>query len=290
MEIKRLSDENIKVEFSTLKALQFWLPAVITFYGVFYVSTKTSFLLIHLMFVYFFVCLGHCVGLHRHFIHETFKTNRIISSIFLLLTALSGIGGPLTWIKIHALRDHWQNQSCAPKILGYRHNIFSDFFYNLHLKITPLNDRHLQRLPNNLLNDSRVLFYESYWILINLLFCFCIYFVFGFGGVVWIMAFRYCTTIAGHWLVGYIVHRWGEKRYEIENASEEGRNQLLLGWLTFGEAYHNNHHKFPSSASMGLKKIEFDLAFMSILALEKMGLAKDVKISKDHFLNEKTQT
>ena len=283
MQIKSLSDENIKVKFSIFKTLQLWVPIAATVFGVLYYPPKPIYLFFNFAFIYFFVCLGHSVGLHRYFIHETFKAKKFMEPVFLILTSLSGIGGPLTWIKIHALRDHWQNEPQAPIVLGYRHNVFLDFFYNLHLNVIPKNNQHLKRLPVSILNDSRIIFFEKYWLHFNLVLCLFIYVIFGIGAVIWIMAFRYSMSIMGHWLVGYTVHRWGEKRYEIKNASEEGRNQLFLGWLTFGEAYHNNHHKFPSSASMGLKKVEFDLAYVSIIILEKINLVGNIKVSQDHY-------
>lgn len=282
MQIKSLSDENIKVKFSIFKTLQLWVPILATMYGIFFFPPKFSYLCVNFVLVYLFVCLGHSVGLHRYFIHESFKAKKFMNSVFLILTSLSGIGGPLTWIKIHALRDHWQNEPQAPVVLTYKHNVFLDFIYNLHLNVIPKNDKHLKRLPPALLNNSRIIFFEKYWIHFNLFLCALIYLFFGIGVVIWIMVFRYLMSIVGHWLVGYTVHRWGEKRYEINNASEEGRNQLLLGWLTFGEAYHNNHHKFPSSASMGLKKVEFDLAYISIKVLERMKLVNGIKLAKDH--------
>jgi len=46
--------------------------------------------------------------------------------------------------------------------------------------------------------------------------------------------------------------------------------------LSFGEAWHHNHHAFPSSAYHGLKRWEIDLSGLVISALEKIGLAWDV--------------
>ena len=42
--------------------------------------------------------------------------------------------------------------------------------------------------------------------------------------------------------------------------------------FTFGEAWHKNHHAFPTSAIHGLKRWQFDPSGYLILALERMGL------------------
>ena len=48
--------------------------------------------------------------------------------------------------------------------------------------------------------------------------------------------------------------------------------------LTMGEGWHNNHHAFPSSARHGLDRLQLDVSWWTIRALEKLGLAWDVKL------------
>jgi stearoyl-CoA desaturase (delta-9 desaturase) len=206
-----------------------------------------------------------------------------MTPFYLFFSSLSGIGGPLTWIKVHALRDHWQNQTKAPRALTYDNSLIHDFFINLHCRIYPKKDEHLRRLPKDLVNDSWVYFFEVTWAPLNLLFFFALWHLVDLQAAIWLVALRVCLAIIGHWLVGYIVHKWGYVSYRVEGASEEGRNSLFLGWLTFGEAYHNNHHKFPESASMGFKKYEFDLGYLCIQCLAALGLAKNIKLSDEHF-------
>jgi stearoyl-CoA desaturase (delta-9 desaturase) len=43
-----------------------------------------------------------------------------------------------------------------------------------------------------------------------------------------------------------------------------------------GEAWHNNHHAFPTSAAHGLRAWELDPSALVIRALERLGLAWDV--------------
>jgi stearoyl-CoA desaturase (delta-9 desaturase) len=43
-----------------------------------------------------------------------------------------------------------------------------------------------------------------------------------------------------------------------------------------GEAWHNNHHAFPTSARHGLRRWEIDVSAGLIWLLEKGGLAWDV--------------
>lgn len=77
------------------------------------------------------------------------------------------------------------------------------------------------------------------------------------------------------WAVNSICHRWGYRNFETHDCS---RNNAWVAALAFGEGWHNNHHAFPSSARHGLSKQEFDLACWFIRALERLGLAWDVKM------------
>ena len=52
--------------------------------------------------------------------------------------------------------------------------------------------------------------------------------------------------------------------------------------LSFGEAWHNNHHAFPTSAAHGLRRWEVDPSALVIRLLEKLGLAWNVvRVSPD---------
>ena len=58
---------------------------------------------------------------------------------------------------------------------------------------------------------------------------------------------------------------------------DEAKNNTALGIIAFGEGWHNNHHAFPYSAKQGLQG-QFDLTWYVIVALKKLGLAKDIRL------------
>jgi stearoyl-CoA desaturase (delta-9 desaturase) len=51
---------------------------------------------------------------------------------------------------------------------------------------------------------------------------------------------------------------------------------MWLSFFSFGEAWHNNHHAFPTSAAHGMRRFEIDPSAWVIRGLEKLGLAWDV--------------
>jgi stearoyl-CoA desaturase (delta-9 desaturase) len=48
--------------------------------------------------------------------------------------------------------------------------------------------------------------------------------------------------------------------------------------LVFGEGWHNNHHAFPRSARHGLGRLQLDLSWWTIRCLEKLRLARSVRV------------
>jgi stearoyl-CoA desaturase (delta-9 desaturase) len=64
------------------------------------------------------------------------------------------------------------------------------------------------------------------------------------------------------------------------------KNNVVLAALTFGDGYHNNHHRFPRSAFHGLREWELDFNGLIILGLSKIGLARKI-IFADSYLGEK---
>ena len=57
-----------------------------------------------------------------------------------------------------------------------------------------------------------------------------------------------------------------------------GRAVAWLALLSFGEAWHHNHHAFPRSAAHGLRRWErwLDPSALVITMREKVGLARNV--------------
>ncbi len=222
------------------------------------------------------LCLGHSVGLHRGVIHRSFRAGPVVRGVLTYLFVLSGLGGPLSWARLHAIRDHWQNQPDCPRYFAYDHGLARDFVWNLHLRFEPADDRALHRLPPDVLGDRWLGFLESTWPLHVLALAVGLFLLAGPGGVAVCVCARTAAGILGHWFVGYAAHAWGERRFAIDGAREGGTNLPLLGVLSLGEGFHNNHHAFPRSARMGLRPRELDLGWAMVRLLEKLGLVRDV--------------
>jgi stearoyl-CoA desaturase (delta-9 desaturase) len=108
---------------------------------------------------------------------------------------------------------------------------------------------------------------------------------YAFGGIAdaWGCVFAAClrTMLFQHsvWAVNSFGHTFGYENYSMKNNS---KNNTLLAWLTFGDGYHNNHHRYPRSAFHGLRKGEVDMNGLIIALLCKMGLASHIIIPNEY--------
>jgi stearoyl-CoA desaturase (delta-9 desaturase) len=90
------------------------------------------------------------------------------------------------------------------------------------------------------------------------------------GAAVWAVQMAWIpVTAAG--IVNGLGHWWGYRNFEAPDAST---NISPWGVIIGGEELHNNHHTYPTSAKLSVKKYEFDIGWGYIRALELLGLAK----------------
>jgi stearoyl-CoA desaturase (delta-9 desaturase) len=73
--------------------------------------------------------------------------------------------------------------------------------------------------------------------------------------------------------VNSLCHFFGRRPF---CTSDESRNLSWLAPFTFGEAWHNNHHAFPTSARHGIGRGQFDPSAVLISLMERVGLVWDV--------------
>ncbi len=222
------------------------------------------------------LCAGHSVGLHRGIIHDTYRSSTFTRNLLVYLFVHTGLGGPLSWITLHHVRDHYQNASQCPRYFGYTQSLLTDFYWNLHLRFharTP----EIYGVPRSQTADPWLRFLERTWALHVLGLALLLWLWFGARVALTCVSLRVTVSILGHWFVGFMAHKHGHVRYDIDGAPEIGRNLPLLGVLSFGEGFHNNHHASPGSARMGETALEFDLGWWLVLALEKLGVFWDVR-------------
>lgn len=106
------------------------------------------------------------------------------------------------------------------------------------------------------------------------------------GITVWAVQMMWIPLFAAG-IINGIGHYWGYRNFECKDAS---RNISPWGILIGGEELHNNHHTYPNSAKLSVRRHEFDVGWMWIRIFSALGLAKVNRVApKPVFAPEKNQ-
>jgi stearoyl-CoA desaturase (delta-9 desaturase) len=232
--------------------------------------------------------LGVTVGYHRLLTHRSFKTFPAVRYVLAVLGSLAIEGNVVVWVSDHRKHHQFSDREGDPHsphldehegivgvLRGFLHAhvgwMFSSVGRAEQRRYAPdlLDDRGLRVIgrlfPVSVLGSLFIPFAIGYLLTGRLAGAFTALL---WGGLVRIFLVHHVT-----FSVNSICHFWGRRRFRV---GDESRNNAWLALFSFGEAWHHNHHAFPTSAFHGLKRWEVDVSGLVIAGLEKLGLAWDV--------------
>jgi stearoyl-CoA desaturase (Delta-9 desaturase) len=94
------------------------------------------------------------------------------------------------------------------------------------------------------------------------------------GAAVWAVQMLWIpVTAAG--VINGIGHYWGYRNFEAPDAST---NIFPWGVIIGGEELHNNHHTYPTAAKFSVKRYEFDIGWVYISLMRRIGWATVKKV------------
>jgi stearoyl-CoA desaturase (delta-9 desaturase) len=228
--------------------------------------------------VLYWVCIGWGIGMgyHRLHTHRSYKVPKWIDYLFAVCGTMTLQGGPISWVGVHRVHHQLSDKEGdphSPRDGGWwAHIIWMTVGEAMHN-----NTKVTSRYAPDLARDRFYVWLNNWhWVPVTLLGLILL----AAGG--WAMAFWgvFVRVVAGWhatWLVNSATHMWGERRFATR---DDSRNNWWVAILTFGEGWHNNHHAHPASARHGLAWWEFDLTWLQIRLLEKLGVAKNVRVAK----------
>lgn len=93
------------------------------------------------------------------------------------------------------------------------------------------------------------------------------------GITVWAIQMMWMPVHAAG-IINGLGHAMGYRNFECSDAAT---NISPVGIWIGGEELHNNHHTYPNSAKLSVKKWEFDIGWMYITIFKALGLIKNVR-------------
>ncbi len=223
-------------------------------------------------------------GFHRYFSHRAFKTSRPFQFVMAWVGTSAAQLGPMWWAANH--RHHHQH---SDKEADIHSPVVKDAFWahigwvmcRAYGEIQHDRIKDLSKYPElRFIDRFHVLPVIS---LIGLLYATgaildAYYPALGTNGLQMVMwGFFLSTVLVYHvtFCVNSVTHIVGKRRFDTD---DESRNSWWVALLTFGEGWHNNHHRWPLSARQGMYWWELDLSYWLLRVLEKFGLIWDLKV------------
>ena len=237
--------------------------------------------------------LGITVGYHRLFAHTTYKANPVIRFLLLFFGAAAFEQTALDWASQHRDHHRYVDTDKDP------YSIKKGFFY-AHIgwlilwkhKIHYENALDLQKDPMVMHQHKNYLLWCAGAgivtpVLIGALFGHAL------GAFLLAVCLRITFVYHSTFCINSVCHMFGKSTYDV-NAT--AKDHWLVALVTFGEGYHNFHHKFPVDYRNGIRWFDFDPSKWLIRLMAYAGLAWDLKrtsrfrILEARLAGEKTST
>ncbi len=220
--------------------------------------------------------LSATAGYHRLFAHKTYKATWPVRLFFVLFGSATFEGSVFEWSTDH--RDHHRYTDDTDKD-PYSIKVS---FWHAHigwLLTLDTKKRHFNNIDD--LKKSWMLRLQHRYYLI---FCTVMGFVFPTAiATLWgdplagfIIAGALRITILHHatFCINSLCHFLGKRTYSEKISA---RDNWLSALVTFGEGYHNYHHRFPVDYRNGIRFYQYDPTKWLIRGLSYIGLASQLR-------------
>jgi stearoyl-CoA desaturase (Delta-9 desaturase) len=244
--------------------------------------------LLVLAITYTLAGLGITVGYHRLFTHRSFKTTRPVRVLLAVLGSMAVEGPVDEWVATHRKHHRFSDRPGDP------HSPHVDHAPGWRGALRGLGHAHVgwmfrgkdranpRRYAKDLLADGDLRFISRtfpLWVAAGLAVPFGLGVALtgtvegGLTGALWGGAVRIFLLHHATFSINSLCHFYGRRPFAT---GDQSRNLAWLAPIAFGEAWHNNHHAFPTSARHGLGRRQLDPSAWLITALERCHLAWDV--------------
>ena len=217
--------------------------------------------------------LGTTVCYHRALSHRALKLNKVVEHFLIFFTVLNGNGSPLTWVANH--REHHAKADTEEDTSSPRHG----GFWWAHLRwVYQWPGSELKKWAPDM-DKTQYHFWDKALPYV-ILFAMVWGIIWGWQAFFWLGAIRMLYSLHFQMVVNSVLH--------LSPGSVMGEDSSRnIGWLgpfqlgAWGENWHHNHHNAANVAKFSRHWTQIDVGWYCIFILEKLGLAKDVRLPRE---------
>ncbi len=252
------------------------LTPVVSIIGLgfyFYLETFEWKYLAMFFILYFATGISITAGYHRLIAHRAYQANPLLKLFYLLFGAASFQNSALKWAQDHRIHHNKVDTEQDP------YNAGRGFWYS-HIGWIFYQEETDMTFDKDLAKDKMIQWQHRYYMLIAIFVGIFLPTYIGWamgsslGGFVFGASLRIVFTHHCTFFINSLAHIWGKQTYTDENSA---RDNTIIAILTYGEGYHNFHHKFQGDYRNGLKWYHFDPTKWLIQTCSALGLADKLK-------------
>ena len=222
--------------------------------------------------------MGITFGYHRLFAHKSFKAHPIIEFIAMLCGSAALQNSVIKWCSDHRLHHNKLDTKDDPYSI-------TEGFFHAHIGWIIEDKPTYIKGVNDLQKNSILRFQYKYYWPIAIGFSFLLPFIVGFyygrpfGALLWGGFLR--LTLVHHFtfFINSLCHYTGKRPFEFNSSA---RDSWWVAYLTFGEGFHNFHHKFQWDYRNGIRWYDFDPSKWMIKLLSFFKLTRDIRRVEDY--------
>ena len=218
--------------------------------------------------------LGVGLGWHRLLTHRSFKAPKWLEYILTIFGTMSMQDPPDKWVATHRMHHAFVDTDKDP------HSAQSGFWWPqigwvVWGKAQDHDAETLKKFVPDLIKDKVQVAISNFYLVPIIISAGLLFAIGGWPMVIWGVFGRVVFGWHTTWFVNSLSHIYGKRPHDTGDLST---NNWFVAILTFGEGWHNNHHAFPTSARHGLDRYQFDMNWIAIRILERLGWAKNIKL------------
>jgi stearoyl-CoA desaturase (Delta-9 desaturase) len=217
------------------------------------------------------ICTGIGItgGYHRLFAHKSYDAKGFYKFFMLFFGAAAFENSALRWASDHRNHHKFVDTDQDP------YNIKRGFFWaHMGWVMVKYDNKHRYDNVADLQADPLVRFQDRHYVMLGVLVGFVIPMALAslwgdaLGGLI---VAGFLRTVLNHhftFSINSFAHLFGRQPYSDQNSS---RDSWFLALFTYGEGYHNYHHKFPSDYRNGIRAFHWDPTKWLVRISERIG-------------------
>ena len=242
----------------------------LTVYGLLNISFSWALFLITVLTYSVMICFGISITYHRALTHRALAMHPLLERLGAFIAAMAGTGSPIMWVMTHRMHHRYSDKDKDPHPPS---KVWKTFFGN-YSRVETTGMKEMAR------NSFYKFLHKNYFAVVAG-YALAIFLMFGVDVFFYMFVYVTLANIAIsnslNWF-GHSVGRVGYRNYDLRDSSA---NNPIMAALSFGEGWHNNHHRWPGSANFGVKKNEFDISYQVIKVLEKLNIVRNVRTHRE---------